>query len=144
MLSDEIQTSANRAAAKWWANVIRSPKFEALSDAEKRDPENESMQLASVMAAAFNEPLGDEAIDYFEKELFTLLQEAPRDRFAVILDCDYGPCQMLADAAQKAGIDVSMTTFPWKTTMWIRPSGEVSVRYGYQAPIEILHEAVGA
>ncbi len=44
---------------------------------------------------------------------------------------DYGPEQILADAAEVAGI--SRLRFPYKTVMWVSP-GSVEVALGYGSP----------
>lgn len=48
------------------------------------------------------------------------------------IHCDYGPDPMLADAAEQAGIKVTMLDVPMKTVMWVNP-GEVKVSEGYGA-----------
>jgi hypothetical protein len=45
---------------------------------------------------------------------------------------DYGPCGMLADAANEAGI--SAANFPFKTTMFLTEKDGIIVRNGYGAP----------
>lgn len=51
--------------------------------------------------------------------------------FPYWLDVDYGPCKVLRDAADKAGIPQSQ--FSCKSSVVMRP-GRLSVRFGYGAP----------
>ena len=44
---------------------------------------------------------------------------------------DYGPCGMLIDAANEAGI--SAANFPFKTTMFVTEKDGIIVRDGYGA-----------
>ena len=49
-----------------------------------------------------------------------------------VVSTDYGPDDVLKDAANKAHINGQMFRFPMKTIMWINP-GRVEVRPGYAA-----------
>lgn len=56
----------------------------------------------------------------------------------IFIGCDYGPCEVLAKAAEKAGINV--LNFPFKTDMQIT-TYRVSVSDGYAQPWKIIFEA---
>jgi hypothetical protein len=57
-----------------------------------------------------------------------------RGSYFRVVECGYGPDQVLTQAAEDAGITVSILELPMKTVMWVNP-GEVTVSAGYQAPI---------
>lgn len=56
----------------------------------------------------------------------------------IFVGCDYGPCKVLAEPAEKAGINV--LNFPFKTDMCIT-TYSVSVSDGYAQPWKIIFEA---
>jgi hypothetical protein len=95
-------------AAMWWSNIITNPKFDGLSKEERKDS-------AEVFAEALKDELRNKEYNPYWG-----------------LSVDYHPCSELADAAKKAG--VSGNNFPWKTSMWFKEDGSVSVAYGYQQP----------
>ena len=49
--------------------------------------------------------------------------------FGFSIGSDYGPCKMLADAADEAGI--GRANFPFKTTMFFTEKEGILVRDGY-------------
>lgn len=123
ILSDEQISTA----VEWWANVIRSPKF----DNGASDPAN---IFASLMAStlANRNPVTDEQVATFKSALAKNLSCATT-RYNAELHVDYHPNELLFSAALAAGISDSL--FPWKTNMWFRKGG-VQVSCGYRAPIE--------
>jgi hypothetical protein len=48
------------------------------------------------------------------------------------IHCDYGPDPIILDAADQAGVKVTMLDLPMKTVMWVNP-GRVEVAEGYGA-----------
>lgn len=127
---------AIEAAAKWWANVIANPKFDALGG--ERDS---SMELGQIMATLINRKAPAVDTERFRVALVDrLLAATPHERRFV--DVDYGPDAVLSDAARAAGITDPSFTFPWKTSMWI-DADRVRVRYGYGADIVTIWPEAG-
>lgn len=119
-------SAAAVAAANWWAEAIGSPTFDngdAMSSmlgsmVGSRAPVGDSAGFAEALVAKVDERLGVMAgWDGVDEPYLTL-------------SVDYGPEQILAEAAQAAG--VGLRRFPWKTSMWIY-SDHVTVSAGYQA-----------
>jgi len=106
-------------AAAWWGDVLRGePTF------SNGDP------FAGALASAISdrqEDLPDEQIQAFEDELQRLIEDHLTDMlqdfpdYTMYVNTDYSPMKELAEAVAEAGIDAGMTTFPWKTGMWIEP-----------------------
>ena len=136
LTSRQIETAVN-----WWADVIGGPpRHENLSRRERISALNNSPGSGGLatavgasmarMIAARHRPT-PESIERFKGALTEALGKMNR-RSGFWLCVDYGPCQLLADAAEAAGIDESV--FPWKTDMWFHDGG-VRVRCGYAAEV---------
>ncbi len=146
MGSDERITQPQaEAAAKWWADALRNPKFDTLGETrgDQRSDPGGRVAMAEVMAtvmAAQQEP-NDEAFERFAVALAKALTGISANGYTGHVGVDYGPCAVLADAANTAGLKA---LFPWKTGMNFNDGG-VQVSYGYGAPYkEILLEQKGA
>lgn len=74
-------------------------------------------------ADTFKKALAKRMAEYAESGMF--------NHFSIM--CDYGPCRMLADAANEAGI--STANFPFKTTMFLTEKDGIMVRDGYGASV---------
>ena len=123
-------------ATNWWADAMVNPRFDGLSNEERRDPQNDSYQLAEVMATVSHKNPTNEQLGVFKA---SLREQLKSDEYAIRgLHVDYGPDSMLCDAAKAAGIDITMSLFPWKTNMYFRDDGSVTVSAGYRAPVECL------
>lgn len=116
-----------KAAAKWWADCLRTPKRHNNGDSLH----NGMMALLMERSA----PIEADKIDRFQEELEKSLRGRTRDWISV----DYGPDITLTDACGRAEIEDIGYRFPVKTCMWINP-GEVKVSCGYRAPEEILYK----
>ena len=46
----ELTDGQINKATEWWADRVAAPKFDGLNDAERKDPANESYQMAEVLA----------------------------------------------------------------------------------------------
>jgi hypothetical protein len=121
-------------AVNWWAERIACPKFDGLSQEERKDPANRSYQMAEVMASMLVEPIDNSVSDKFKAELRKQLENDYNPYHG--LHVDYGPDLILGNAAQAAG--VSAHNFPWKTSMYFGEDGTVKVRSGYSAPMETI------
>ena len=118
----------HETAAKWWRNVLENgAKFDNMGDTGSPE-ERRTSDMTSMLAKMNVKPVTKEQLDTFERELVSSL-EGKEDRLG--LHCDYGPDLTLSEAAKIAGI--STANFPWKTNMFIREDGTVSVSYGYGA-----------
>lgn len=132
-------------AAEWWANILRVNDVmhdagDALTSAMLRwARDNESV----------NESFDPRMVEEFELELRSRIEQMIDDRpwneekpylGHRGISCDYGPHPILHDAAGSVGMEISRTTFPSKTTMWIDPA-RVYVSVGYQGDIETVWEA---
>lgn len=128
-------------AAKWWADALRNPKFDNLGDGPASAQERMTSGLAGMMASSIHKTPTDQNLEKFQKELAKSLA-TPRGSgfFEQSLHVDYGPDQILANAATAAGLE--KIQFPWKTGMWI-DSNSFSVRYGYGAASLFFYPLTG-
>ncbi|RLC75951.1 MAG: hypothetical protein DRJ03_29450 [Chloroflexi bacterium] len=118
------------AAVAWWMDKLRVPKLDTLGPGRRGD---DPAALAEMMAAMAPRP-DAECIAAFGVALKAALEQW-EGYDPCILAVDYHPGPLLAKAAEEAGLDPSdITLFPWKTCMWLRNDGSVTVRYGYGAP----------
>ena len=118
-------------ASMWWADKLR-----------KRQPHNNGDHSKSSIIACMLADLGtknvtEEQYKVFEHELAVGI-EKEYDEYVVkhnfqciYIGCDYDPCYILAEAANKAGI--STLNFPFKTHMSITKN-KVLVADGYGKP----------
>ena len=123
-------------AVTWWASVIVNPVFDGLSDEERRDPQNNSYQMAEMLATVSHKNPTSEQLEAFKSSLREQLK-ADEDSIRG-LHVDYGPDHILHEATEAAGIEVGMSLFPWKTNMYFGDDGGVKVSAGYRAPMESL------
>ena len=121
-------------AAKWWADQLR--------DTAPLDNGDTSFNgaMLSVMAMMLQSvekaKQTTDQIDAFERELANVIEQQD-DQYYVSVSVDYHPDRILQCAAQKAGINLGMTTLPWKTSMSIKQD-VVMVSCGYGAPTVTL------
>ena len=118
---NEVPEAMARAAAHWWAGM---------ADGTARH-NNRGGDLASVfagiMADTLNETPRDGALEKFEEILAEKIMTAELPYMWRHIWVDYGPDQILCEAAKEAGI--SCNNFPWKTGMGIDPEkGTIHVR----------------
>jgi len=115
----------------WWAEKVRAPKFNGLTEQERKDPRNDAYQLSEMMASALVKPISGSQLNEFKKVLAEKIRDL--DWYDINLAVDYDPTRILADAAEQAGIP--KTNFPWKTTMFFDMNGKIKTRSGYGAEI---------
>jgi hypothetical protein len=130
----KLTTEQIEKAINWWADRVTTPTFDALSNDERKDHNNDGMIFAEILAYLLVKPIEKFAR---EKFIFALREELQKEDTRAIrgLFVDYGPDLILSEAAKSAGI--SENNFPWKTCMWFR-DGKVIVALGYRAePIEL-------
>jgi len=122
-------------AAQWWADQLLKAQA---SPADRMGAEDDSPMRSAVALAmlghmqAIDRADDPSAIDRFRENLSAALLASRSHLSGTGFGVAYGPDDILADAAVSAGIKVGMTTFPWKTVMWISP-GSVRVSAGYAA-----------
>lgn len=122
-----MEAEPARIAAKWWADRMR----EGVKLDNGKEPE---ALMAQALGYALRHQVPHDRIDEFEDHLCTILL-ARDDSWG--FGVDYHPSRELAEALTLAGIPVTLTVLPWKTTMWATDQ-EVRVRHGYGAPEEVL------
>lgn len=140
------------AAARWWADQLAGPSEHRIV----RAGEPGAVTGALVNAAS---SLAARQFTAEEVEAFRVALEAELERHmdahgwakAVTegplwgsamrrIGNDYGPDPVLVDAAEAAGLKLTMFDLPMKTNMWINP-GSVRVSAGYGEPDQILGSA---
>jgi len=124
---------AIKTAAKWWTDKLRerAPHDNGANDRSNR--------LAMMLADMLTTPMSEEQLNRFQKALEEGIdQELKVNReYRAGMLCDYGPDNLLFDAARKAKIDAN--NFPYKTGMHIERNGDcytVWVSDGYAQPYE--------
>lgn len=113
-----------------WVRLLRNPRYD---NGDTSIAGGMAMILAAQLPNNATEPL----LEAFRIELFAAVKsqveiQLKRDArgLYVAADVDYGPCEMLAKAAQAAGLDLQ---FPWKTRVTLR-NDCVTAAAGYAAP----------
>lgn len=139
-MSNEIVT-AGTAAARWWAEQIGAPVFRNVDD-DSSPQERFDGGFAGAMQAmiAARHPVNAGQGEKFVEALAPIIDERLNRVSRVSLAVDYGPDMELANAAEKAGINLSR--FPWKTHMSIRRD-HVTASLGYRAPDKLIWTAPG-
>lgn len=123
-----LAKEAIEKAADWWAERI-------LEDRPHSSGDNSFTSVtACLLADMGRQNITPNQADTFKKALAKRMAEYAEsgmfNHFSIM--CDYGPCRMLADAANEAGI--STANFPFKTTMFLTEKDGIMIRDGYGAP----------
>lgn len=136
-IGDEMEREF-RAAAKWWADLLR--QGEVKQDNGDDDPTGQA--LSNMASRSASKRLTPEAIDKFEESLYENLitSEYSGIRRGMGWGVDYHPCSDLERACQSAGLGDGFMLLPIKTMCFIE-IGRVQVRYGYGSPLETIYEA---
>lgn len=134
-------------AAGWWRKRLEGHGYLNDFDNGDRSQAGETAQIIASMAALRTprpEPSWFEHFEQLLQELvFTRLwrEPVPPNPNSLMLRVDYGPEGVLGEVAQEVGV----TSFPWKTTMWVCWAAdptecyvEVRCGYGYGAPTQRL------
>lgn len=123
-------------AAKWWADKLRGKPMH--DNGDRTGQSVVAMLLADVIAMQHNAE--EPQFSRFQEILAIKIQKEIEKGWyhQISLGCDYGPCFILKNAAEEAGIDGSV--FPFKTSMHIlADKQEVIVFDGYGAsPVKIF------
>lgn len=124
--------SAAKAAAKWWADRLRSPGLPSNGDASGAGG------MVAILGALTQRPQSAEALTKFETLLAARITQELAKGHGLWLGVDYHPDALLADAARDAGLTPGMGDWPWKTHMDVRPEC-VRVAPGYRAELQTIH-----
>ena len=135
-------------AAAWWTTQ--------LGCTEQDNGDAMGSAFASLVARRINRPLTPAQVTAYRVHLAETIEDHLRQWETGIWDgawspaepsrgsalrailCDYGPDQVLTDAADRCGVKIGRLMFPIKTVMWINP-GCVKVRSGYDAGVEEVY-----
>ena len=115
-------------AAKWWADQLRGNA--KLDNGDDSETGGMAMIMATILQSQEKRKRPADAADKFEAALTDALCEKGGGRFW--FGCDYSPDYFLSSVAEKAGVDLGMSSLPWKTSMWIEDN-TVRVACGYRA-----------
>lgn len=123
-----LEKEAIEKAVNWWAEKILEDRPHSNGD------DNFTSITACLLADMGRQNITSDQADTFKKALAKRMTEyAESGRFNHFsIMSDYGPCGMLIDAANEAGI--SAANFPFKTTMFVTEKDGIIVRDGYGAP----------
>lgn len=118
-------------AAKWWADQLRTVEM----------PDNGEQSLAGMQTTLIASRLQEiekrkqtpALIDAWEVALADAIGKI-ENRHTVYIGVDYHPDTLLDESAISVGLDLGMTTLPWKTNMWIE-GDRVRVAKGYRAEV---------
>ena len=146
-----------RAAADWWADALANGTDD--HDLGARDAaERDLTAAARAGSAVLRQRFTDEQVDAFRRQLAERIEQHlikwesyphegawdpsdPRRASALrAIGCDYGPDEVLTEAAELAGLALKMFDLPMKSVMWIDP-GEVKVSAGYGATPKVIWPA---
>lgn len=124
-----LAKEAIEKAVNWWAEKILEDRPHSNGD------DSFTSITACLLADMGRQNITSDQADTFKKALAKRMTEyAESGRFNHFsIMSDYGPCGMLIDAANEAGI--SAANFPFKTTMFVTEKDGIMVRDGYGAPV---------
>lgn len=129
-LSDEMA----KVAAKWWADRLREGA--KLDNADPSRAGGMAFMMGKIMQSRLAQERTLEQVQLFEDILYEKLLDLKYFWVGV----DYHPIAIFTEAAEEAGFQLSMSCLPWKTNMYFKENGEVSVSYGYGATPKTILE----
>lgn len=122
-----LAKEAIEKAVNWWAERLLENRPHSNGD------DSFTSVTACLLADMGRQNITSDQADTFKKTLAKRMAEYAEsgmfNHFSIM--CDYGPCGMLIDAANEAGI--SAANFPFKTTMFVTEKDGIMVRNGYGA-----------
>ena len=107
--------------ANWWADQITNPDQNIGTE---KQGGNEMANLLGTLIAAKSMPNYEQVNVFRDKLTEIIVTKGVSD-----LSVDYGPDVYLSEAAEYAGINPNC--FPWKSSTYIRTTGEIIARRGY-------------
>ncbi len=123
-----------KRAAKWWSDHLRHGAPMDNGDTSPNGPM--TMMLGTLVQDRMRSQITPEAIDRFEQELAEIIVEEAGEYTFMHIGVDYHPDGVLAQAANRARIDVDFA-LPWKTSMWIEKD-RITVSLGYRGLVTEL------
>lgn len=129
---NEVPEAMARAAAHWWAE-----RADGTAHHNNRGGDLASV-FAGILADTMNTPPQCGALEKFEEILAEKIMTAEFPYMWSSIWVDYGPDQILAEAAQEAGINCA--NFPWKTGMHIDPEKKTIMVRLSMGPWETIWE----
>lgn len=129
---NEVPEAMARAAAHWWAE-----RADGTAHHNNRGGDLASV-FAGILADTMNEPPKVGALERFEEILAEKIMTAKYRMMWQSIWVDYGPDQILAEAAKEAGINCA--NFPWKTGMHIDPGKKTIMVRLSMGPWETIWE----
>ena len=124
--------TAIKTAAKWWTDKLRQRAPHDNGDNSR------TSAFAMIMADLLTTPMSEDQLNRFRKALEEGIDRNLKkngERYGGTMGCDYGPCILLSEAADQAGINCN--NFPYKTHMHIKKIGDdytVLASDGYAQP----------
>ena len=133
----EIRTLEEAAliVADWWIDKSFNTRFNQ-DNGDGSSAGRETMFLANFLSHTAQAEVRDRNINDFRDYLVSSIVALDRERYKIHLSCDYDPSPLLAEAAEKAGIDPRC--FPCKSWSNIEPDNSVRVSYGYRGEVITL------
>lgn len=119
-------------AVSWWAGKLLDHQPHRNGD------DSFTSVTACFLADMAKQDITLDQVNEFKAALTKSIEEYAKNipAFGFSIGSDYGPCKMLADAADEAGI--GRANFPFKTTMFFTEKEGILVRDGYGAlPVRI-------
>lgn len=101
-----------QVAIDWWANAVQSPKFDNGGDVNP---------FLIMMISGNRKSYTEEEIKIFKECLAKNILSQIKEYGSCSLSVDYDPCDILADAGNKIGLN--STNYPWKT--WMKVSDKI-------------------
>lgn len=103
-------------AAKWWTELLAKPNPNNFNNGDRTSDVSLLLMMLGTMRA-MDKPATPEQLENFNNLLAESISKELDSKDELFIDTDYGPCDILGDAAVKAGINTSI--FPFKRMMWI-------------------------
>jgi hypothetical protein len=86
----EVNEDMLQAAAAWWADKLKSCKFDTLGST-RQDPQNRQVEMAEILAQMSKPQVSDEQTAHFHQSLVEGLRAALAGRRALCVGVDYHP-----------------------------------------------------
>ena len=129
---------ATIVAAKWWTEAISHPTPNSFNNGDRASANSFMMMMVGQRLAEKNAAKPEQLEAFFE--ILTKRIESELDKETrVQLDCDYGPCNILGEAAEEVGINTCL--FPFKRRMNIT-TNSVEVKDGYDADWKMFYSEI--
>ncbi|MDD3397667.1 MAG: hypothetical protein PHR96_03930 [Clostridia bacterium] len=105
-------------ATNWWGNVIKNPIFDNGDESEV----GANVKKLAKLSNSAQPNLTEDQLAVFTQVLSNKIKAQLIANGYCDLSVDYNPNIILAEAARVANLSDNMSTFPWKTSMTIKPN----------------------